>query len=151
MKVIFLDFDGVLNSERYFWAFGSLGLVLDPKCMNYLKEVVDATGAEIVLSTSWREHWEQDEEKCSTVGKEMNNIFAKYHLKIFDKTPFSVYGREFEVEAWLEEHPETSAFVVLDDRFLDSPKIRDHFVKTDAYFSGLEQKSAEKAIQILIK
>lgn len=53
MKVIFLDFDGVLNS-RSFRAVRSD--IIDEKHMTFLRRIVEATGAGIVLSTSWRVH-----------------------------------------------------------------------------------------------
>ena len=51
MKVIFLDVDGVIkpmNSEEPFHGFNA-------NCMNHLNFLVKATGAKIVLSTSWRD------------------------------------------------------------------------------------------------
>ncbi len=149
MKVIFLDFDGVLNSERYFRSFGSAGLALDPTCLCFLKEIVETTGAKIVLSTSWREHWEKDSANCSALGLEMNEIFKTYGLEIYDKTPFSGADREQDIEAWLKNNPQTEAFVALDDRYLDSPVIRGHFVKTDPYLYGLDDLAMKNAIEIL--
>jgi len=149
VRIIFLDFDGVLNSNRYIRSCGGTGLALDPECLKQLKKIVDATDAKIVLTTSWREHWEQDEEKCDPIGKEICEIFSKYQLSVLDKTPFLTSGRESEIESWLDAHSETKTFAVLDDRFLDSPRIRGHFVKTDAYIRGLEKMGAEKAVRIL--
>ena len=57
MKALFLDFDGVLNTEKYLALYGAEGVVIDPARLELLKEIIDATGAKIVLSTSWREHW----------------------------------------------------------------------------------------------
>lgn len=148
MKVVFLDFDGVLNSEKYVCACGHYGVILDPTRMALLKRIVDATGAKIVLSTSWREHWNKDVEKADAVEKKINAIFSSYGLTILDKT--DVYSRrEAEIEAWLMMHPETVSFVVLDDRLLDSPVLRGHFVKTTNYFNGLDEKNVEDAIKIL--
>lgn len=47
MKVIFLDFDGVITTEKSRWC-------LDKDKMLLLKRIVDATGAKIVISSSWR-------------------------------------------------------------------------------------------------
>lgn len=47
MKIIFLDIDGVLNYEN------SKSKVEEEK-VKLLKEIVDKTGAEIVLSSDWR-------------------------------------------------------------------------------------------------
>lgn len=47
-KIIFLDIDGVLNTTKYkFQKF-------DEECMKNLEEILDATGAKIVVSSSWR-------------------------------------------------------------------------------------------------
>ena len=53
MKIIFLDIDGVCNccdtKERFHGLIG-----VDPILVARIKEIVDATGAEIVLSSTWR-------------------------------------------------------------------------------------------------
>lgn len=148
MKVIFLDFDGVLNSEKYVCAFGHWGVIIDPSRMALLKQIVDATGANIVLSTSWREHWDKNTEKSDSIGKEINTIFNSFELTIFDKTD-TYSRREVEIEMWLAMHLETEAFAVLDDRLLDSPVLQGHFVKTSNYFDGLDETDVKKAIDIL--
>lgn len=61
-KVIFLDFDGVLATSRYstqldeegqLWTdcYGSL---FDPVCIRNLKSIIDATGADIVATSTWK-------------------------------------------------------------------------------------------------
>ena len=117
--------------------------------MVLLKQIIDATQAKIVLSTSWREHWEKSTENCNDTGKEINRIFNKFDLNIFDKTPSVSRCREDEIEAWLNKHPEVENFVVLDDRILDSPIIRVHFVKTDNYRMGISEQNANEVTKIL--
>ena len=149
MKVIFLDFDGVLNTERYVRTCGAYGVAIDPVKMLLLKRIVDASGAEIVLSTSWREHWEKEPISRNAVGAEIHGLFSRYGLQIFDKTPFLNACREDEISAWLDVHPKVNKFVVLDDMFLDSERIRGHFVKTSGYAGGLDEAAANDAIEIL--
>lgn len=149
MKVIFVDFDGVLNTEKYVLKFAEFGLILDPARMQLLKRIVDATDAKIVLSTTWREHWDSKPDECDNIGVQMNEIFKEHGLSIFSKTPFISRNREDEIEAWLGENPQVENFVVLDDRFLDSEAIRGHFVKTSGYSSGLNSECTQKAIEIL--
>ena len=149
MKIIFLDIDGVLNSEKYLRAFGGIGVSIDMSRLELIKEIVVATGALIVLSTSWREHWDKDEAQCDNIGKEINKIFGLQGLEVFDKTPNLHYRREREIEEWLMLHPETENFVVIDDMFLDSERIRGHFVKTNNYKNGIEKENALLAINIL--
>lgn len=148
MKVIFLDFDGVLNSEKYVRTVREYGVIIDPSRMALLKKIIDATNAEIVLSTSWREHWDKEPIKCDTTGEGINEIFGEYGLKIFDKTPKLNLKREDEIKAWLNENGAES-FVVLDDAFLSDDFLVGHFIKTSNYFDGLDEADVKKAIEIL--
>ena len=60
MKVIFLDFDGVMDTGYYFAAlirehkprFDSYGMVFDPYCIENLRKIIDKTGAKIVVSST---------------------------------------------------------------------------------------------------
>ena len=59
MKVIFLDVDGVLNSDEYFDRIQNLDIEgiesdIDINKVKLLKKAVDTTGAKVVLSSSWR-------------------------------------------------------------------------------------------------
>lgn len=69
MKVIFLDIDGVLNSRKYDsvrnW---NEQTDIDVSRLPLLGEIVAATGAEIVLSSTWRVHWEKEESLCDEDG-----------------------------------------------------------------------------------
>ena len=49
-KIIFLDFDGVITTYKSKWK-------LDQEKLDLLKEILDATNSEIVISSSWR-HYE---------------------------------------------------------------------------------------------
>lgn len=46
IKVIFLDFDGVINIPPY--------QIFDKDCLDNLRKIISATGAKIVVSSSWR-------------------------------------------------------------------------------------------------
>jgi len=149
MKVIFLDFDGVLNSEKYLRAQNEHGVIIDPSRMALLKQIVDKTGARIVLSTSWREHWSKSPDQCNETGRAINRIFEGYGLQIVDKTPKLCSGREDEIKAWLDRHPSVTNFVVLDDGFLGADFLKNRFVKTSKYKKGLDEEEVKKAIEIL--
>ena len=149
MKILFLDFDGVLNSDRYVKECGHTGVVLDPSKMTLLKKITDSTGAKIVLTTSWKEHWDKDSAKCDPTGEQINSIFAQYSLKIYDKTPVIRPDRENEIGKWLQEHPETESFAVLDDMRMWADFLTGHIVKTSAFRDALTEKDADEAIRIL--
>lgn len=149
LKVLFLDLDGVLNSAKYLLGCGECGMAIDPTRMVLLKQIVAATDAKIVLSTSWREHWEKDLAKCDSTGVLINSIFSIYGLQIWDKTPELHARREKEIKSWLDAHQEVKNFVVLDDRLLSADYLDGHFIKTSNYFDGLDETDVQKAIDIL--
>ena len=57
MKILFLDVDGVLNNDRALGRAARHNLptfALDRHCLGLLKDIVHATGARIVVSSTWR-------------------------------------------------------------------------------------------------
>lgn len=154
MKVIFLDFDGVLNSTKYDRERDmTLNTNIDESRLPLLKQIVEATKAKIVLSTSWRRHWNKNANDCDDVGLWINAVFAKHGLEIYGKTPQLHFGtgRKAEVLSWLEFPPETvESFVILDDYALGWEELGERLVKTSPYIGrGLEKEHVEKAIKIL--
>ena len=161
MKVILLDFDGVLNcvtsksrvpspKEPNIWYVG-----IDSNKMRNLVKIVQETDAKIILTTTWREHYEVGAYKqMDPVGKYMNNKFRKFGLKIYDKIQ---RGKRFDrgrgVKVWLDEHPEVTDFVILDDEemgyYNDYDLFDPHFVKTLWDGHGLTENCANAAIKIL--
>ena len=64
MKVIFLDIDGVLNSRAYDRKRNWDELTnIDESRLPLVKNIVDETGARIVLSSTWKTHWDKLPEK----------------------------------------------------------------------------------------
>lgn len=154
MKIIFLDIDGVLNSTQYDRMRTNKQGNIDETRLPLLKQLVDETKAQIVLSSSWRKHWEQEAALCDKVGQELNEVFAKHDLCIYDKTPVSVNNdRAEEIRTWLKEHNSTEQFVILDDiAFGWGAGLQDHLVKTNSRIGrGLEPKHILQATEILNK
>lgn len=116
MKVIFLDFDGVLNSEASF-RYETRRKVLDVghtlsqvSCSN-LQYILDQDpSVKLVISSTWR--------KVHTMP-ELKNILNSYGINpsnVLDKTSSVFSGdRSHEITMWLEEHPGIIKFVILDD------------------------------------
>ena len=149
MKIVFLDIDGVLNSAEYDLSRGEKDGNIDITRLPLIKRIVENTGAKIVLSSSWRKLWEADKTLCSAEGLEIDNAFSSAGLEIFDKTP--IMGlRSQEIACWLENHPETERFVILDDMLFGWGELSDYLVRTDgAVGRGLENQHVERAIEIL--
>ena len=151
-KIIFLDIDGVLNSERYDRERTAQDGNIDESRLVLLKALADETGAEIVLISSWRKHWMPAGREPDAIGRELNRTFGKYGLAITDKTPvFASNDRADEISAWLAAHEGTvKSFVILDDRFGGWGALSSHLVATNMRIGrGLEEKHVRLAVEIL--
>ena len=152
MKLIFLDFDAVLNSYRYDKQRGCNDGNIDETRMPILFRIVAQTGgADIVLSTSWRKHWSADPNEIDFIGKEIEALFQKYGLKILDKTPVSENNdRAQEIRMWLTDHPYVENFVILDDIRFGWGDLQPHVINTNYRIGrGLEESHMEAAIKLL--
>lgn len=142
MKVVFLDFDGVLNSEEWYWKGGTLAVVptFDPACVERLRRILDATGAAVVLTTAWRVN---GVERCIGWLAE-----AGLECRVIGRTPRLRGDRRDEIRAWLVRHGATvERFVVLDDSE-DADIGGGRFVRTD-WRRGLQDDHVERAVAVL--
>lgn len=150
MKVIFLDFDGVITIPPE-WH-------LDVNKIKYIKQIVDTTGAKIVVSSSWRMN--SIEETIIDIYKNelpLNSKIFKWFLNnLYDVIPwvcddkYNGTGRGGEIQTWLDKHPEVDNYVIIDDDgdMLDSQLF--HFVQTN-YEDGITELETNWCIKILNK
>lgn len=150
MKVIFLDFDGVLNNARYRNSVPDYySNFIDESRMPFLKQIVEETGAVIVLTTTWRMYWDENTVRTSEYTQKINSIFTKYGLTIYSKTDTFDENRNFEISLWLCRN-EVENYVILDDvDFRWCNENRKHFIKTDDDNKGLDEQTTNLAIRIL--
>lgn len=159
MKVIFLDFDGVLNHQCWWWR-NPLSETdnkavredqdIDPECVARLNALIAATGAKVVVSSTWR--------LCRT--SEMLQVILNrngFTGDVIDKTPCAwdmseggLLGKErgYEIRVWLDHHPEVTDFVVLDDD-CDMPTVHHRHVKTSPFYGGFNDKCLAKALGLM--
>ena len=160
MKVIFLDIDGVLNcsTSKSFCHDDTCGIItgIDSDKVKRLAKIVEATGAEIVLSSDWKDGWNKyyTSSKPSHAKYLDNHLYKKGRLTIKDKTPNTSKGSWFrgeEILAYLRSHKDVENYVILDDTFFEDfsiKEISEHLVLTE-YKVGLTDADVEKAIKIL--
>ena len=67
---------------------------------------------------------------------------------VIDKTPHLTTTRADEISLWLQDHPEVTRFVILDDSTDGCDAFGDRFIKT-SFNTGLTQKHADRAIEVL--
>ncbi len=152
-RIIFLDIDGVLNSVLYNIGRREGDGSIDKSRLVLLKELIDKTGAEIVLSTTWRRHWSPRADERDAIGDWLNELFEKYGIAIADKTPLiDVADRASEVRAWLAEHEgEVETFVIIDDMAFGWGELCDNLVLTDPRIDrGLGEYHICQAADILL-
>lgn len=148
MKVIFLDIDGVLNCQSSKSHCG-IFVGIDDSKVKRLRKIVDATGAKIVLSSSWRLGWSIHRDCCDDGGRYLNSKLRKAGLFILDKTG-KCPRRPMEVWDWLQGK-QIESFVILDDEDWNWGHLSKHWVQTEFYNDngGLQDEHVEKAIAIL--
>lgn len=156
-KLIFLDIDGVLNhagiNEKIKGCIG----ILDSK-LELLKEIVSATDATIILTSTWKHDWEKDApyDMLNPYGQYMIDKFNNHGLRIEDKTTdTSTPLRGAGIQAYIETHNLQDAnYVIIDDDMFDfSQEQKARLIKTSFYSlnGGLQNKHLKQAIAILNK
>jgi hypothetical protein len=159
MKVVFLDIDGVLNSDIWNQSHKieiDKGELIDEQKVILLSDVIKKTKAVIVLHSGWR-FWLS--ENLVPIRKEADNLLRllkKYEMVIYDKTPdlsteeirntrkFSLIKAK-EIMTWLEEHKEVEAYLVLDDLDLHNIEVlKDQLVGVDSTYFDMAMKAMEE-------
>ena len=157
MKVIFLDIDGVLNSEHTKARCGEC-IGIDGAMVKRLRKIVEATGAEIVLSSTWRLGYNKDHKELEHHAKYLNNKLGNQHMRVVGMTPdLGRMGilRGDEIKKWLDTNSDVvEEYVILDDEYFESFNVGDlckHWVRTSFYGEdgGLQDEHVEEAIKIL--
>jgi hypothetical protein len=195
MKVIFLDNDGVIclsnnwgsrlkkqkklghkpefndnNQLPVEYRFDNF----DVKAVKILNQILETTGAEIVVSSDWRLHASLDEigEYYTSKGiiKKPIGFTEVFHYtnwleegripSDFDwnRTDGREQERHFEIKDWLKSHPEVTHWVAVDDLHMGihvtassyGPYDRDwgleHFVWTPRDWEGIKQSGIKQKI-----
>lgn len=150
MNVIFLDFDGVLNTIH-----NNSSSDLE-KRISILADICKSYDAKIVIEAAAKDAI--DEETLEINNDWIRNIFElfkKYGIECIGRTPnvirrtssvsYIPIWKEDEIRLYLFRHPEIKHYCVIDDDDLgpnksDLNKVRNHLVKTIYYSSNHEEE-----------
>lgn len=160
MKIIFLDMDGVVNcseffdktskeresltreDESLFWT-----MMIDPEAVERLNTLIERSGAQVVLSSSWR-----IAHPLKMVEKYLK--LRGFKSELIDKTPNHVlpgmqHRRGNHIQVWLDENKDKDIekFVILDDDS-DMEHLMPYLVQT-SWYRGFEEAHIEKALKVL--
>lgn len=150
-RIIFLDFDGVLASDNYDDVLLARGVRLrdcfgrkfDPGCVASLRQVIDSTGADIVITSSWRQY-------LNPITMRLMWKIRRMPGKVKGFTPKISENRGMEIREWLSKHQEVVNHVILDDMDKRQFEVQQHeHLVTCDHFGGMSFDDAKRAIRIL--
>jgi len=157
MKVLFLDIDGVLNSDDNLSVQSCLwhidkkhksrdeyGHLFDERCVRWLNYIIYKTGCKIVISSTWRHSgleimklmWQKRDLPGEIIGCTPNevseNIISLYAAKNNEA------DRGYEIQEWINTHKPERYCIVDDENDMLSHQ---NFVRTTREY-GLDCNSA---------
>lgn len=147
MKVLFLDFDGVLN----LWPNPSRsGEFHKPSCINLEMLLNKVPSLKIVVSSSWRTYGlDAVRDILKSNGIDPRRVIDVTGNEQSETNPVEHKGdhRGHQVECWLKRNPNVTAFACLDDES-DYDNIKANLVNTNK-FIGITQANVERVLEIL--
>lgn len=166
-KIIFLDFDGVLNTEyhqRLLQYEGKTwqdchGALFDSEAVRQLKRIVDTTHADIVIESSWKylgleamqEMW-KDRQLPGRVIDITPSIVSDDILLSTDldiTNPAMLHCKGAEIASYLYDNSKQDVpYVIIDDEYVVLESQLPHFILINPY-DGLTEELAMRAIEIL--
>lgn len=160
-SILFLDFDGVLNSGSNYrklqisWlpTKDEFGTLFDAEAVSSLGKIVDARRTKIVVISSWRYIYDLDTLQEMRRQRDLPGI-------LYDITPCDILlsldercAKGIEIKEWFERQgiDETKcSFVILDDEDEFLKEQQCHFIQINPEV-GITDNDAERAMQVLYK
>lgn len=148
--VIFLDFDGVMDTAYYDLYLTNhdmaekdrFGVVFDPDCISNLAKIIKKTGADIVVSSTW---------KYFMSLTDLQEMWKYRNLpgNVIDITPNVTSKRGKQIDAWLQEHS-VDNYAIIDDLGADNFTLAQipHLFVVNPY-TGLDNETTDRIINHL--
>lgn len=153
-SIIFLDIDGVLNNFHFALReqknkYGGY-LIINPEKVTILKTICDITDAKIVLSTGWKDIFDDSLNPLNRDAEFLLEVFKEYDIPLIGKTPTVPkdigngrqlkYWKEYEIISYLSMHPEVTHFCIIDDETTGLESLLDYLVQTKDYQESEEDE-----------
>ena len=148
--ILFLDFDGVLNSGTYMYKdniltpsmVSDLDVSIDPVAVQRLNTIIAKTNCSVVISSSWRIAYKL---------KHIRHILNRYGFtgNIIGATPrFGWQPRGNEIQSWIDsQNVKPTSICILDDSS-DMTHLSHYLVQT-TWADGLQDVHVKLAIAML--
>lgn len=166
-RVLFLDFDGVLNTEKYQATlrlegkprWDGFGPLFDPEAINNLKMILDSVpDVLLVVNSSWkadgldrmRTLWESRELPGKVHSVTPDYVPDLIHIDLDNPDNITLLaGKGNEVKEWLSQYaPDGCKYVIIDDMPDFLPEQESFLICTDPR-KGIMYEDAVKAISLL--
>lgn len=156
MKYIFLDFDGVLNTEKFHDlqrsngrpAYDCYGPLFDPEAVECLRKLIsEVSGVRVVIISSWKF---EGLDKMLNLWKDrqLPGVVAGISPNLIPESLDDLLaGKGREIRSWLTQNP-SSGYVILDDVPDFLPEQQSHYIEINPHV-GLTSNDVQKAIEIL--
>lgn len=143
LKIVFLDFDGVISTPDY-------NMCLEPEKVALVEKIVTDTGAKIVVTSSWASGCQTTENFISkNFQPNFKSIFIDSIYDIIDDVEYGVASRGEAIKIWLENHEdEIDSYVIIDDTLDMLDEQLFNFVQTDDQ-EGITSREVKLATRVL--
>ncbi len=149
MNIIFLDIDGVLNTDKTCAVYDN-ELVIEDNKLLLLKKLVEETQSKIVLVSTKKDYWEKkDKNKQGLYGAYLDEKFSEYGLSAYDKTIDDGIHRGLGVLAWKSKNNVRNLVILDDDDEGYDAITKTFYLVNISSKNGLTEQDLEKAKQIL--
>lgn len=145
---LFLDFDGVLNSNEWIWSHPERDdefIHIDPSRVEIINKIVDTIDCDVVISSAWR--------IIHTLGSLRRGLMSKnatFARRVIDKTDSVGSVRGFQIQRWLDENASDGhKFVILDDS-TDMAHLMPFLVRTNPD-TGITEEDIQRVLDVIDK
>lgn len=145
LKVLFLDIDGVVLSGEELQKSRNRRY-LPPHKISLVREVCARSGAVIVVSSTWR-HSDDTKGALEAVELPLHPDWRTPLPKMLGGH-YTGEQRGREIQHWIDKHPETAAYAIVDDDSDMLTSQMSNFVKTP-FQTGIEAAHVNALVSIL--
>lgn len=151
VKYIFLDIDGVLNHQRwyeYYWEnklqHTDTDYDIDFRAVERINCLVEETGAEIVISSSWRLDMDNTVSRLKHAGLKCTPTKRIEGCEFGDNSPI----RGELIADFLHDNPCDNYVIIDDDGDMTDEQKNGHFVQTSEW-TGFDEDKFIEALKVL--
>ena len=150
-RILFLDFDGVVNSHKFIMTYVNhfkqpddktyvISEHIDPVCVERVNRIIAALNADVVISSAWR--------KAFPLQKLEEMLESKGFVgQIIGETPIMNVDRGLEIQAWMDANNVSADQILILDDMDAMLHLKPRQVLT-SFFTGLLERHVEEALSL---